>query len=419
MKKQKAQQGITLIALIITIVVLLILAVVTINAVREGGIITHAQDAANEYKIAQEKEQIALAYSEYLMNKRTNPNATLEVKGATVSGSEEDGWEVTFDKTNNAYEVNSDGNITYIESGAEKGEDDADIVIAAEKDLATVGYFYNTMYDSSQPVAREGYDDDENNDKISDVNLSLGAYASSYTYDIPVAFFSEAIPIGETLTAKITHYDGTTEEITFKEEIWVYYEQEVKKEKIVWEYESKGEGVWGDNIEIRFIPYAKYSPGGRFQNRYINSNEYHCLEFSDCNAMSFKRIELLGKTIEYPFNCQAYVGFADSDFYENMDPVYNDINKVSKVIVNYSDNTQKIYTTDNIFDANLYYGEDSCFYYSSQDVPILYTNGAFIINMSESSFKTQIKSIVVEEDGVATKYNVTDSTEITNSYAWN
>ena len=65
----KKQAGITLIALIITIIVLLILAVVTIGAVQDGGIITHAQNATQKHVIGDEKERIQLAYSEYKISK--------------------------------------------------------------------------------------------------------------------------------------------------------------------------------------------------------------------------------------------------------------------------------------------------------------------------------------------------------------
>lgn len=138
MKKQK---GITLIALIITIVVLMILAVVTINAVRDGGIIQHAQDAASEYTIAQEKEQIGLGYSEYLINKNITEDAELKVEGATVTGSEEEGVVVEFQKTGNRYSVSKNGVITSIkdeEDGGENpsqpdgGEDPDDSIIHAD-----------------------------------------------------------------------------------------------------------------------------------------------------------------------------------------------------------------------------------------------------------------------------------------------
>ena len=75
MKKTKTQKGITLIALIITIIVLMILAVVAISAVNDGGIIQHAQNAKNEHTIAQEKEQILLAQSEWTLAKYSSGNS--------------------------------------------------------------------------------------------------------------------------------------------------------------------------------------------------------------------------------------------------------------------------------------------------------------------------------------------------------
>lgn len=63
------QNGITLIALIITIVILLILAMVSIKLILDGGIITHAQNAVNEYKQAQVNEQKKLLETEEKMKK--------------------------------------------------------------------------------------------------------------------------------------------------------------------------------------------------------------------------------------------------------------------------------------------------------------------------------------------------------------
>ena len=109
----KKQRGITLIALIITIVVLLILAGVTIGAVKESGIIGHAQKATSEYTIAQEKEKIALAYSEYKIKKAFDNTNVEEFKI-----DEEDvitepignyGWKVKYEDTGNVYGINLKG----------------------------------------------------------------------------------------------------------------------------------------------------------------------------------------------------------------------------------------------------------------------------------------------------------------------
>ena len=123
MKGTKTQKGITIIALIITIIVLLILAVVAIGAVRDGGIITHAQNAASDYTIAQEKEQIGLALSEWQIQKN-NPSNTETFKKvmedalsetAIVSGEDDGPLTITMNATGNKYKVTGEGTITQVE----------------------------------------------------------------------------------------------------------------------------------------------------------------------------------------------------------------------------------------------------------------------------------------------------------------
>ena len=119
MKKQNknTQSGITLIALIITIIILLILSAVTIKLVLNGGILTRTKTSAEEQIVAQEKEYISLAYSEYNMSKINNTAYTMQEAldaqkaGATAEGDEILGWSITFEKTSNQYTLNSDGSI--------------------------------------------------------------------------------------------------------------------------------------------------------------------------------------------------------------------------------------------------------------------------------------------------------------------
>ncbi len=54
----KKQNGITLIALIITIIVMLILVAVTVNIALNGGLFDTAKEAAKKTEIAQMKEQL-------------------------------------------------------------------------------------------------------------------------------------------------------------------------------------------------------------------------------------------------------------------------------------------------------------------------------------------------------------------------
>ena len=109
-QKLKNNKGITLVALVITIIVLLILAMVSIKIVVDGGLITKASKATDTHTIGAEKEAIGLGYSEYQMALANKENVTRPpIKGAEVTPKGE-GWNVTFTKTNNEYQLSKDGN---------------------------------------------------------------------------------------------------------------------------------------------------------------------------------------------------------------------------------------------------------------------------------------------------------------------
>ena len=119
-KKNKKEEGITLIALITTIIVLLILAGITIGAITgSNGIIGQAQSAKEETEISQEKEIIDVSTVE-AMGKNNRGNLEEEefqnsidkhTNGrASVSDTGEE-FEVFFEETNRFYIVDKDGNI--------------------------------------------------------------------------------------------------------------------------------------------------------------------------------------------------------------------------------------------------------------------------------------------------------------------
>lgn len=76
MKKFKTQKAITLVALVITIIVLLILAVVAIGAVRDSGIIGHAQNSADKYNTEKAKEESLLGQYEDEISKYYSSNGS-------------------------------------------------------------------------------------------------------------------------------------------------------------------------------------------------------------------------------------------------------------------------------------------------------------------------------------------------------
>ena len=117
MKNNKNIAGITLIALVITIIVLLILAGISIAMLTgDNSILKRATDAKTQTGVEQEKEIIALAYNSALTKKLGNGNSSavidselndeLDNSEATASGSP---IIVTFIKTGNTYEIDSQG----------------------------------------------------------------------------------------------------------------------------------------------------------------------------------------------------------------------------------------------------------------------------------------------------------------------
>ena len=115
MKKTTQNEGITLVALVITIIILLILAMVTINILINQDIIGRANNAVRNYEVAEEKELIGLAYQNYKMDQLHDGDAQLTVDGANggnpITPDEEGTWTVEFDKTGNKYELDKNGNI--------------------------------------------------------------------------------------------------------------------------------------------------------------------------------------------------------------------------------------------------------------------------------------------------------------------
>ena len=118
-KRDRKENGITLVALVITIIVLLILAGVSIAlVVGDNGVLSKAQDAKTGSIVAEEKEQVDLAYSSALTKNLgaavTAENLQDELNESVGSGKttvSEDGdiINVLFNETGHNYVVNRTG----------------------------------------------------------------------------------------------------------------------------------------------------------------------------------------------------------------------------------------------------------------------------------------------------------------------
>ena len=90
-KLSKTNNGITLIALVITIIVLLILAGVTIATLTgDNGILTQANNASIQQSHGAVKDAIILAYNEYQIEINTASNSKIaSTETSQIQGKEE------------------------------------------------------------------------------------------------------------------------------------------------------------------------------------------------------------------------------------------------------------------------------------------------------------------------------------------
>lgn len=80
-KKFNKNKGITLIALVVTIIVLLILAGISISMLTgQNSILNRAADAREKSVLANAKEEVQVALSGYLIEKKTNSNTNANAK---------------------------------------------------------------------------------------------------------------------------------------------------------------------------------------------------------------------------------------------------------------------------------------------------------------------------------------------------
>ena len=117
----KRNRGITLVALVITIIVLLIMAGVSIAlVVGDNGVLSKAKEAKTGSLVAEEKEQVNLAYSSALTKNLgaavTAENLQTELdesvgSGKTTVTENGDNINVLFNETGHTYVVNGSGRI--------------------------------------------------------------------------------------------------------------------------------------------------------------------------------------------------------------------------------------------------------------------------------------------------------------------
>lgn len=148
----KKNQGITLIALVVTIIVLLILAGISIAILTgENGIISGANDAKESTIVGREKEEIVLAYTKaksanainrkFVVDEEDLQYALIEngVQNTNTAGAGER-IEITYTDTGHSYYIDKNGNVV------DKGN-----IVAESREGLKVGEYIDYTPDSAEP----------------------------------------------------------------------------------------------------------------------------------------------------------------------------------------------------------------------------------------------------------------------------
>ena len=159
-RKKQMNKGITLIALVITTIVLLILAGVTITTLTgENGILTRASEAKEDTVIAQEKEQVEIAYSSARINQSGENITSKELQdeldkvagynNTSVTGNNK--FKVKFKDTEHIYTVGTSGEVSEYEKAEITG-----CYVAVYTD-GTLVYSNNYEDIDESKIAEDGY----------------------------------------------------------------------------------------------------------------------------------------------------------------------------------------------------------------------------------------------------------------------
>ena len=203
----KGKKGITLIALVITIIVLLILAGVSIAMLTgQNGLLSQAINAKDETIIAEEKEQVEVAYASANIKKRgedvTQKDLQEEldkVVKTSVETNSDGTLNVLFEDTKNNYNVNK-GEVSKVEPDTTMAVFDTGENVAIKIRMLALEGNYSEEYPvnlSIDGIKRytEGTPDSS---KMADNNIV--SWVDGYTaYEQNPGAFSEMVPEGTTL----------------------------------------------------------------------------------------------------------------------------------------------------------------------------------------------------------------------------
>lgn len=307
-------KGITLIALIITIIVLLILSAVTITSIKKGNILKHAQDAKENYSIAEEKERVTLAVHQGILEGKGTINKAGVTSGMN-SQFPNNGWE----------EVNWDESEEYVR-----------VLIKASKRQYKItldtGKIENEKYPGLKigdkvNYTASGYTGDWRVLDIDGNQVKLVAASNTEKFEIPMSDTSLLV------------WDDTSERYKVLEK----HLDEICEKYMNETYATSARSIKIEDID-KITRYDKTQYGKGELNQYGNKVTYTITENSNnkVTEVRYESIVKTGKALAAPYNFRKPLAGLNSNITEPYE-ITSSYYTYSLDGINYTDKTSNIY----------------------------------------------------------------------------
>ena len=212
-KLVKENEGITLIALVITIIVMLVLVGVTISVSLKGGLFSKAKEATGETQIAQEKEQLLIA-ALGVLNKNGKVDLT-KLDSNLPTGFQKTGTGTYKSSTGNIYQVTEDADIILLD-GTEETPDEGVTVPATYKTsisgLATgvTLVAYENLATETSAAIKTAVDAGKIQAVLKEIQTVDGV-STTYTAIVPTGFEISTIDGEDSISGGLVIKDGDNE----------------------------------------------------------------------------------------------------------------------------------------------------------------------------------------------------------------
>ncbi len=229
------------------------------------------------------------------------------------------------------------------------------------------------------------------------------------SYEVPTSKFNQIPPAdNSSIPVEIVFLDGTTATINLE------YKENGYGEKY-WYYKNNNDLPYHQYDEGWYIYFTPYCDN--YNDSCSDNYQYHNF-YTSCGmdtSHGWQSLTILGTTLYFDSDiANLFMSVNEDTGDDNL--VYQDLTKLTRIIVNYEDNTQDVYSLSDITEENF---EDGTLVLKNSNKTLItrdkyaleihYKNNQ--LNYKDDIFKDmpKVSTVTFEENGVMTTYKISDN----------